>query len=184
MDLYIGYGSESNGFLLGYCNSSHAVRSEAVRCSWGDDKLLPRKGSWRTQHQGRAASAVGWACHCPRPGSAGLWLPMCVSLCHCLKLFQTLWVCSLFAFGAIAGRSWDNTCSLGSSVLTVSAEHYWWRSWSRHRAAWAAAAAVPGVRHMISLRVYTHPTSCSSKKVPPEPATGIEALACLQLTQL
>lgn len=67
----------------------------------------------------------------------------------------------------------DNTCSLASSVLAVLAEHCWWRSWSWDRAAWAAAAAVAGVWHMISLRVCTHPTSCSSKKVPPEPATGV-----------
>lgn len=40
MDLYIGYSSESDTFVLGYCNSSRAVRSEAVSCSRGNDKLL------------------------------------------------------------------------------------------------------------------------------------------------
>lgn len=41
MDLYIGYSSKSDVFLLGYCKSSRAVRSQAVSCSLGNDKLLP-----------------------------------------------------------------------------------------------------------------------------------------------
>ena len=172
MELYTGYSSESDVFLLGYCNSSHAVRSEAVcapgamtSCSPGKAREEPNAEA--TPHPPSAEPVIAKALLLLGSGFPRAFSHVAAKnssrpheFAHSLLL--GLW---LAGFAANAG-------SHGSSALLAWAEQCWWRSCSRHGATRAAAAATPGVWHTLSLMVRACPTSGISKKVPPEPATS------------
>lgn len=127
MDLYIGYSSESDAFLLGYCHPSRAVRSEAGPRLCSADRRLPGRAL-------RSAAAAAFPGGCQRcsptlPGSASPSASAKASSGPCEHASSLLWGCRwldlwmiLIPSGAVPRRC-SSTEWLGLQQLQLVPPH-------------------------------------------------------------